>query len=354
VGFPGHEPTADLKALIRDYGVGGVILFARNVAAPDQLAELVRELQGLARAAGQSLPLLVAVDQEGGRVARLREPWTVWPPLRSLGDLDSEEHARRFGGALAAELKACGINLDCAPVLDVLTNPRNTVIGDRALGDEPGRVARLGSALVQGLQEAGVAACGKHFPGHGDTAADSHHELPVVGHGPRRLEDCELVPFRAAIAAGVACLMTAHILLPELDPKLPASLSPRIVSGLLRGSLGFSGVVLSDDLEMKAIAGHFGIGQAARLAVAAGCDIVLVCEKADAQVEAAEGLVRLMEADELGMDERDLASDRIRRLKERFTLPYADPNPRDAVAAAGARGHRALAEQIAGRGATRA
>jgi beta-N-acetylhexosaminidase len=348
VGFPGHEPTPDLKALIRDYAVGGVILFARNVDSPEQVADLVREMQGLARAAGHELPLLVGVDQEGGRVARLKDPWTRWPPLRALGALGSEEHARRFGGALAAELGACGIRLDCAPVVDVDTNPGNPVIGDRSLGDDPEHVGRLGAAIIEGLQSGGCAASAKHFPGHGDTSVDSHKDLPFVDHPRSRLEDVEWRPFRRAIAAGVATVMTAHIVVREIDPESPATLS-RPVLDILRNELGFRGVILSDDLEMKAVAARYPIGEAARRAAIAGCDAVLVCEHPDAQVAALEAFIRLLEGDALSFEERDGPALRMKALKERFLLPYADPSREAARAAAGAPVRLALAREIEGR-----
>src|SRR5213593_1326802 len=234
VGFHGHEASADVKSMIHDYGAGSVILFARNVASPEQVAELVRELQTEARAAGHDLPLLVSVDQEGGRVARMRAPWTEWPPLRAVGRQGSEETARKMGEALAAELHACGIRLDFAPVVDVDTNPKNPVIGDRSFGADPDLVGRLGAAMIRGLQDGGVAACAKHFPGHGDTDLDSHLDLPVVEQSRRRLEDVEIRPFRRAIAAKVATIMMAHVLYPELDPEFPASISKPIVDGILR------------------------------------------------------------------------------------------------------------------------
>jgi beta-N-acetylhexosaminidase len=349
VGFEGHEASADVKALIRDYGGASVILFARNVATPEQVAELVRELQGVARDAGHALPLIVAVDQEGGRVARLREPWTVWPSLRAVGRLDSEEHARRMGAAMAAELKACGIRWDFAPVVDVDTNPKNPVIADRSFGSDPGLVGRLGAAMVRGLQEGGVAACAKHFPGHGDTDKDSHLDLPVVTHPRPRLEEVELPPFQAAIRAGVASIMTAHVLLPELDETLPATLSPRILGALLREGLQYNGVVVSDDLEMKAVAQRWGTGEAAVLAAQAGCDLIPVCHSVDAQVEAIEALVRARETDAIGATAMDDAIARLRRLKEKYLLPYADPSPREARQAAGGDGRVALAEEIAAR-----
>jgi beta-N-acetylhexosaminidase len=335
---------------MRDFGVGHVILFARNVDGPEQVADLVRELQALARAAGHDLPLMIAVDQEGGRVARLREPWTVWPPLRALGRAGSEDLARRMGGALAAELGACGIRWDLAPVVDVDTNPQNPVIGDRSLGDDAEVVGRLGAALIRGLQAGGVAGCAKHFPGHGDTELDSHLDLPVVEHSRSRLEDVELRPFRRAIEAGVVSIMTAHVLVRDLDERLPATLSARVLSSLLRERLAYEGVVVSDDLEMKAVAARWPPAQAAVLAAQAGCDLLSVCENPDAQVAAIEGLVRALESREVSWKSAEAADGRIRRLKERFLLPYQDPDPQAARLAAGNGEWRALAEEIAQRG----
>ena len=223
------------------------------------------------------LPLWVSVDQEGGRVARLKAPFTEWPPMAALGRSGDVRLAERFARALAAELRAVGVTLDYTPVLDVHTNSRNPVIGDRALSGKAEEVARFGAAIIRTLQAEGIAACGKHFPGHGDTSTDSHLELPLVEHPPDRLRQVEFVPFRAAIEAGVATIMTAHVLVPSLDEKRPATLSRRIVSGLLREELGYDGVILSDDLEMKAIANEYTVPSAAVLAIEAGCDGVLIC-----------------------------------------------------------------------------
>lgn len=350
VGFEGHEPSADVQRLIRDWAVGSVILFAGNVDGPEQVAELVRELQTVARDAGHEMPLLVAVDQEGGRVQRLREPWTVWPPLRALGRTGSEALARRMGESLALELKACGIRWDLAPVVDVDSNPSNPVIGDRSFGADPDLVGRLGAALARGLEDGGVAACAKHFPGHGDTDVDSHLDLPCVEHPRSRLEEVELRPFRKLVEAGVASVMTAHVLVRELDERLPATLSPAVLGGILRGQMKFLGVVVGDDLEMKAIAQRWSPGEAAPLAAKAGCDVIPVCTSPDAQVLAIEGLIRAEEAEELSFRAVDDALARIRRLKERFLVRYQDPDPKQARLAAGAGLSLALAREIAEKG----
>ena len=346
VGFDGLAASPDVKRMIREFGVGHVVLFERNVDAPEQVAELVRELQVVARDAGHTLPLLVAVDQEGGRVARLREPWTVWPPMRAVGRIGSEDIARKVGAALATELSACGIRYDFAPDVDVDTNPQNPVIGDRSFGDDPALVGRLGAAVVRGLQEGGVAACAKHFPGHGDTDLDSHLELPAVDHPRPRLDEVELPPFRAAIEAGVASIMTAHVLVRELDDTVPATLSPRVVDGLLRKEMKYGGVIVSDDLEMKAVASHWGVGQGAVKAAQAGCDLLPVCTSVDAQVEAMESVIRALETEALPWGAMDDACARIRRLKEKYLLPYRAPDPRAAREAAGAAERAGLSREI--------
>jgi beta-N-acetylhexosaminidase len=313
--FTGTSVPAEWRSLARDFDLGGAILFSRNVEAPEQVAEVAMEIEAL----GGEMPAWVSVDQEGGRVARLKEPFTRWPPMSTLGRAGSEALADRFARALASELRAVGITLDYAPVLDVHTNPKNPVIGDRALAERAGDVARLGRAIVIALQEEGIAACGKHFPGHGDTQADSHEELPLVEHPPDRLREVEFEPFRAAISADVAFIMTAHVLVPSLDEDRPATLSPPIVQRLLREELRFGGVILSDDLEMKAISARRAVPASAVEAIAAGCDAVLICSgDIDRQVAVLEALVRARETGVLPQSRLDDALRRMRRAKERF------------------------------------
>jgi beta-N-acetylhexosaminidase len=346
-GFDGQELPVEIRALAREFGLGGVILFARNVADPEQVADLCHHAARLT----PDLPLWVSVDQEGGRVARLKAPFTEWPPMAALGRSGDVRLAERFSRALAAELKAIGVNLDYAPVLDVHTNSRNPVIGDRALGEKPEDVARLGAAIVGTLQAGGVAACGKHFPGHGDTATDSHHELPLVEHPPERLRQVEFVPFRAAIAARVAAIMTAHVLVPSIDETRPATLSRRVVTGMLREELQFDGVILSDDLEMKAIAAEYAVPRAAVLAVDAGCDGLLICSgDHHAQAAALEALVRAIENGELGLSRVEGALLRHRRAKERFLGGPLAARPNHARALRqllGCDEHQAIADEMA-------
>lgn len=347
-GFDGHAANGHVKRLIRDFRVQSLILFKRNVDGPAQVADLVRELQGLALEAGYARPLLIAIDQEGGRVQRLRAPWTVWPPIRRLGELDSETLTRRMAESIAAELKAVGIALDFAPVVDVDTNPQNPIIGDRSFSRHPEQVGRLGAAFIEAMQGAGVAACAKHFPGHGDTDKDSHLDLPVVEHPRSRLEEIELHPFRKAIAASVAAVMTAHIVVRELDEKVPATLSPAVVTTLLRDELGFKGVVVADDLEMKAVSANWPYALSAVLATKAGCDLLPVCEHEDAQAVVIEALIRAEESGELRKRDIDDALIRIEAMIDKFALPYVEPSAKGAVAAAGRTEARLLAEEIGG------
>ena len=350
VGFDGHEASADVKRLIREYGVGHVIYFARNIASPEQVAELSRELQECAKDAGHELPLVIGVDQEGGRVARLGPPWTVWPPLRALGRIDSEELAEKMGKALAAECRSCGINCDFIPNLDVDTNPDNPIIGNRSFGTDTDLVGRLGAAMIRGLQGGKVIGSAKHFPGHGDTETDSHLELPIVPLPRTRLYDVEIRPFKKAIEARVATVMMAHVLYPDLDEKLPASLSPIVVEKILRKELKYEGVVLTDDLEMKAVAAQWSYAESAVLAVKAGCDVLPVCSRHDAQVQAMEGVIRALESEEIPFQSMDDSCRRIQRMKQEFLVPHRDPSPKEARQSAGIGEWKALAQEISERG----
>ena len=346
-GFTGTTIPSELRALAREFDLGGVILFERNVEAAEQVAELAYEAKNLSL----NLPAWVSVDQEGGRVIRLHEPFTEWPSMQALGRTGAESLAKRFAEALALELRTVGVTLDYVPVLDVQTNPRNCVIGDRALSDQAGEVARLGRTIIETLQEGGVAACGKHFPGHGDTVADSHFELPVFEHTRDRLCEVELEPFRMAILVEVVALMTAHVLYPSLDAEVPATLSRAIITGLLREELNFEGLVVTDDMEMAAIAKTRGIPEATVQAVAAGCDMILLGGvDTDRQVEALEAIIYAVENNILDSQRVTDALDRQRRAKERLLGWVFDWKPPGASAlrnVLGCREHMALAEEIA-------
>jgi beta-N-acetylhexosaminidase len=345
--LPATTITPELRSLVREFSLGGVTLFSRNIEAPEQVVELSHDVQQLA----MDLPLWLSVDQEGGRVARLKAPFTVWPPMAVLGRSGDPSLAERFAAALAAELRAVGITLDFAPVLDIHTNPSNPIIGDRALADSADAVATLGEAVIRGLQNNGVAACGKHFPGHGDTSVDSHLDLPLVEHAPDRIRRVECVPFRQAIKADVAFIMTAHVLMPAFDEERPATLSPRIVQALLRDELGFPGVILSDDLEMKAVANAYEVPDAAIQAIVAGCDGVLVCSgDVELQARTLEALVYAVEQGRIPFKRLEDAQTRLRRAKERFlAAPVASASARTASLrrVLGCDEHQRIAEEMA-------
>lgn len=274
LGFSGTKPGSGIKRLITEYGLGGVVLFGCNIEKPQQVAGLCEELQDLALDNSPAIPLFIAIDQEGGRVTRIKEGITLLPKMATLGATGSPELAYSLGQVIGRELRFMGINMDLAPVLDVDSQPHNPVIGDRSLGDNPDLVAKLGCEFYKGLHQAGVLAVGKHFPGHGDTEADSHLRLPVVNQDRRVLEQRELVPFKAAIASGLEVIMPAHVLYSALDVDNPATLSAGILTGLLRRELGFKGLVLSDDMLMKAIDQN-KLPRMAVGAIQAGVDMLL-------------------------------------------------------------------------------
>jgi beta-N-acetylhexosaminidase len=340
-GFEGKSVPHGLAARLRDGTAGGVVLFSRNVEGPRQVKELCREIR---TAAGKGRPApLIAIDQEGGRVARLKDPgFTQFPPARSysLFCCHAERAAESAGAAIALELSAVGIDVNFAPVLDVDSNPKNPVIGDRALGSDPETAARLGIAFQRGSLCAGILPVGKHFPGHGHTDADSHEELPVVRSSRGTLFRRDLLPFRRAVRAGIPALMTAHVLYPALDREYPATLSRKILKNLLRENLRFRGVVFSDALEMKAVSLRFGIGPAAVRALYAGCDAVLVCRGEKEQSEAAEALAREWRDK---ADFRIAVSQAARRLARFQALASASGARRASLRSAGAKKHRELA-----------
>jgi len=310
------------RALIDEFHVGGIILMERNVkgSSAEQVRNLVEEFQAMSMAT--DMPhLLVAVDQEGGRVARFGPPhFKLYPSAQSLGETGDELGVRRVARAIGIEMCAMGVNWVLAPVLDVNNNSNNVVIGDRSYGSDPALVARLGAAAVSGLQdEAGVMACGKHFPGHGDTEIDSHRDLPVIRHTRERLNEIELPPFRAGIKAGIGSIMSSHILFPELDPDLPATLSPTILTSLLRKDMGYDGLVVTDCLEMKGLAG-WGVAESAVRAAVAGADMLLVSHTYNSQREVADALVDAVTSGRLSEERIDEANRRIEQAKQRWVV----------------------------------
>lgn len=360
VGFHGTTVPERLRAQISDGQVGVVVVFKRNLVVqvvqgpvPQEVvdvAALVELDRALHAAAPPGVPLLVAVDQEGGVVQRVRAPATQWPPMLCLDGHpapDDEQLATAVGEALGRELAALGFDVDFAPVLDVHTNEQNPIIGDRAFGRDAAAVARRALALADGLARGGVLACGKHFPGHGDTATDSHLELPRLEHAWERLEAVELLPFRRAAAAGLPMIMTAHVVFAALDATVPATLSPAVIDGLLRRRIGYGGVIVSDDLDMNAIAAHFGIGDAAVRAIAAGCDALLLCRIEQHQAEAREALIRAGERDSAIRARLAESAARIRAMKAQHAARRR-AEPPQGLEIIGALAHRQLADRLAG------
>jgi beta-N-acetylhexosaminidase len=289
-GLPGPALDRDTRQLHADFPFAGVTLFRQNASDPASMRALTRDLHGL----DAELPPLVAIDHEGGRVHRLASPFTHFPPAATVAT-HGPSLVRAVATAMARELAAIGIDLTFGPVLDVASNPANPIIGDRAYGTTPDAAAASALATFRATRAVGLLTCGKHFPGHGDTATDSHLELPVVDRNRRTLNAVEIAPFRHAVAAHIPMLMTAHVHYPALDPTLPATLSRALLTRLLRARLGFRGVIASDDLEMRAIADRWSAGEAAVLALLAGCDLVLFCHHQDwlrTAVEAVEQAVK--------------------------------------------------------------
>ncbi len=295
-GFVGTTPPPWVLRWLGD-GLGSVVLFARNIVDLDQVAALTAALRA------ERPDVIVAIDEEAGDVTRIESGrGSSRPGNFALGAVDDPELTAEVARDLGRDLASVGVTLDYAPDADVNSNPANPVIGVRAFGADPALVARHTAAWVRGLQSGGVAACAKHFPGHGDTRVDSHHDLPRIGGSREQLDAAELVPFRAAVAAGVQAVMTGHLLVPALDPRLPATLSPRILGGLLREELGFSGVIVTDAVEMRAVADRYGFAGAAVRALAAGADAICVGgERADedAARELRDAIVAAVVAGEL-------------------------------------------------------
>jgi beta-N-acetylhexosaminidase len=274
VGFDGFSVPTEFKKFIQEYNLGGTIYFKRNVHSPAQLAELSNEVQFSCR--GKTTPpLFISIDHEGGKVNRLVKPFTKFPGNDFLGELNSPKIAYEFGAVLARELSAVGININYAPVVDVNTNANSPIIKNRAFSDDPEVCGRMGSAVCRGLQKFGVMAVAKHFPGHGDTKEDSHFVLPVVDKDLEELEKIELLPFRRVIRSRVDGIMTAHILNPKLDPKYPATMSEVTLKKILRQELRYTKLIISDDLEMKAVADNYGADEAAVMSIQAGCDLLI-------------------------------------------------------------------------------
>lgn len=345
-GLPGPGLTVELASIAREFSLGGVVLFARNAEEPEQLDDLARQIVEL----NPALPPWVAAGIEREGVPNLGPGFTEWPPLATLGRAGDVDLTRRFGAAVAEELRAVGVTLTLAPVLDVATNGADPETGNRALADRADGVATLGGAIIEAMQASGVAACGRQFPGGGGASIDSPGDLPLVEHDPDHLRQVELRPFTAAIDAGVASIMVGHLFVPALDDEGPATFSRSIVTGLLRDELGFDRLVFTDDLELKPLSAHIGVPEAAVRAVLAGCDSVLVCgADPDRQYATIEALIHAVEEERLPYARVDEALTHQRRAKEDVLARRAGPvRPfRERRRIVGCEAHQLIAAEMA-------
>ncbi len=352
IGFDGLEVGVDLRRMISEYHIGGVILFARNVQSPQQVAALTNELQKIAVESGNP-GLIIAIDQEGGRVARLTEDkgFTEFPSAMALTATGDSQNAYRVGAVIATEMHAVGINVDFAPDLDVNNNPSNPVIGIRSFSSDPQKVAEYGLAFAKGLQDNGVLAFGKHFPGHGDTGIDSHIDLPLVFHDRARLDQIELIPFKAAIANNIAGIMSAHVTFPAIDPTpgLAATLSRSVLTSLLREELGFQGLIATDSLEMGALAANgYPVPVAAVKAFAAGADLLLFNRDYDLHKEAFDSLLAKVKSGEISETQLDASVRRILAVKAQYNIinPTLIDDPANARNFTATEEHHALALEL--------
>jgi len=343
VGCQSGSLRSDERLLIKEYQFAGVILFTKNCSGPRQLVSLCRAIWE----SFDAMPPFIAIDQEGGRVHRLPAPFSHFPAAARIGARNDLDLAYRFGKATAAELTLAGVNLNFAPVLDVASNPKSPIIGDRAFSAEPRRVIEIAEAWTKGLRDGGVIPCGKHFPGHGGADKDSHFELPIVQKSIDEVQATELPPFADACHNHIESLMTAHVTYPALDPKPPATLSEAIITGLLRHQLGYDGVVFSDDLAMRAIGDRYSVEDAAALAVRAGVDVLLFCHEIDKATAAFEFLCAEAERDPAIRGRIEESYRRVTELKRRYLKGFTGVAENQITARIEELNHRKLLDALA-------
>ena len=341
LGFKGQSVSTETAKTIRNYGIANVILFGpnnpnNNYASKLQLIELTDELQSLRD--HTAFPMIISADQEGGRVQRFRNDFTLLPSAMKVATKNSHELTVELAKIQARELYAAGIQLNFAPVCDINTNPSNPVIGDRAYGSDEATVSNLVTAVIEGHLREGVQPCIKHFPGHGDTNLDSHYALPTVNTPLDVLRSREWIPFQRSIQAGCNFLMSAHILLPHLDAERPGTLSSTFLKKHLREELGYQGAVISDDMQMQAITDHYGAEEAPILALEAGCD--LLCYRTeDATILAMESIEKAIREKRLSVEKLNASVERVRRIRSRIRLAKDQMNRGERSAIIGAQVH---------------
>ncbi|MED3765126.1 beta-N-acetylhexosaminidase [Ureibacillus terrenus] len=320
-GFSGQKPNKYLRQLIIQKKIGGVIFLKENLKSVPQMTSLINEIKKLN--SNNPYPLFLGIDQEGGSINRLPDEVAGLPTNDKLGLKNNPAFAFDYGKLLGKQLNAFGFNIDFAPVLDVNSNPENPVIGRRAISNNPEIVSNLGIQMMKGIQSENIIPVIKHFPGHGDTSTDSHLALPVVNKTMAELEQMELLPFKNAILEGADAVMVAHILLPKLDAHFPASMSKTIITDVLREKLKFNGIVITDDMMMKAITDHYSIEKAALFSVKAGSDIILIAHHEEKISSVIDQLISAVERGEISEQHIDKSVVRILRLKEKYQLDHS-------------------------------
>ena len=318
VGFEGQSINEEIESFINDYKVGGVIFFDRNIADAEQTFKLVNDIKE--KNQDNDIPLLVSVDEEGGRVSRVPDEFQKLPSAKIIGDIDNDEIALEYGEIIGESLNSLGFNLDYAPVLDINSNPDNPVIGDRAFGDKEEIVSKNGIDVSKGLKEKNIIPVVKHFPGHGDTKIDSHVNLPIIYKTREQLEELELLPFRKAIKEEIDGVMVAHILFDQIDKEYPATMSKAIMTDILRDDLSFDGVVFSDDMTMGAIIENYSIEEASVKFLEAGGDILLICHGKENPKLVFESIEKAVKDNIISEEEIDKKVYRILSLKEKYNL----------------------------------
>lgn len=347
IGVSGESLTSEEKTFIVENNIGGVVLFGRNLKTPQQIHALCSEIQSLRHRMPDKAPLFIGVDMEGGRVRRLKEPFTPWPALSKLGDLDNPTVTYHFSHCMGLELKAAGFNLDFAPSVDVLTNPKNTVIGDRALSTDAKMVDKHASALVRGYIKAGILTCAKHFPGHGNTMLDSHLALPIEDTDLKQLQERELIPFKKVIKSRVDMLMMAHILFPKIDPENPVTFSEKFIQQMVREEFRYKGIVISDDLDMGAMTTKWSVEEIPVKALQAGIEILLYCNEPNSPKIAIDSILAAITKGQLDKKYLEALHQKVLTLKKE-KLSDPDPMPfSEAIKVIGHPDHLKLAAAIA-------
>lgn len=324
IGLSGTKLTADEKKFIIENDIGGIILFSRNVETPEQILKLTTEIQNLAQHTSSGLPFVISIDMEGGRVQRLKKPFTIWPAMRHLGNSDSPNLAYEFGQAMASELAAVGINMDYTPCIDVLTNSKNEVIGDRSFSSNPEIVSKMASGIIRGFKKKGVMTCAKHFPGHGYVSVDSHFDLPVDDRSWEQLLESEVIPYKKVFKSKVEFIMTAHILFKNIDAKNPVTLSEKFLQTYLMEELNCRSIIMTDDLDMKALSKDKGADELTYLSYLAGADVFLFCNEPKSHELAVESMMD--RSGQLDPERIDFSFKKILAVKEELEKTWDPPS----------------------------